>query len=243
MDLSSSDTRPPTPDAHSPSKVHMWILILLSWTAVFSLLSVGLLLTKSSDPALSTTELSAACQNGVFNGITTNLTRISEACSEENLAEADEYISVVGTAWYPGFNVPEGWHISGVMNDPMMYTITMSDQPMITYHFNTDELSVAHLWITTKGVPADGIPDRAAYIASLYAGSEFTNVVTNSTSVSDGTLFTTSLDETPEIGTTIHKTILHYFGSMTLVTITYDNETDASDWETFSSSLDWSTIK
>ncbi len=68
---------------HTPtSKVHTWMLILLTWIAVFSIVIVGILLTKSSSNGLSSSEMAAACQNGTINGITTNLTRISEACQD-----------------------------------------------------------------------------------------------------------------------------------------------------------------
>ena len=133
MNLPSSDVQRPTSD--SPSKVHMWILILLGWTAVFSLLSVGLLLTKSSDSGLSTTELSAACQNGVLNGITTNLTRISEACSDAELIPTAPITVEMSVEGAPTFSYPLGWHFS-IYNDlgdnKTTITIRGSADPIIS---------------------------------------------------------------------------------------------------------------
>ena len=91
------DVITPVPSAPT-SKVHMWILLLLGWTAVFSLIAVGLLLTRSTDTGLSTTELSAACQNGTINGITTNLTRISDACQSTEVKVSDIPVHIASSA-------------------------------------------------------------------------------------------------------------------------------------------------
>lgn len=130
----SPDVQHSTSD--SPSKVHMWMFIFLGWTAVFSLLSVGLLLTKSSDSGLSTTELSAACQNGVLNGITTNLTRISEACSNtESTASTAPTTVEMSIDNVPTFSYPLGWHFSiyhDVAGNKNTTTLRGSADPLIS---------------------------------------------------------------------------------------------------------------
>lgn len=101
------------------------MLGLLVWTATFSLLAVGLILSQDSSDGLSDTEVSAACQNGVLNGITTNLTRISDAClsgSETETAttaaaNAGTTFNIKGLAEImPTFTLPAGWSGSAFGN-------------------------------------------------------------------------------------------------------------------------------
>jgi hypothetical protein len=226
-----------------PSKVHMWILILLGWTAVFSLLSVGLLLTKSTDSGLSDTELSAACQNGVLNGITTNLTRISEACSESEPATISYDVTINGTEYYPGFIAPAGWHVSGTMNADT-YSISMGDRPLIVYSFHSDAPSETKIQLVSIPTPSTVTPNtQAAFVATLFPAHEFENVTTTSQTLPNGTLYTTEADQLYEIGSDVHQTTLHYFSSTKLVTMTYDNTADEDDWTMIKESIDWSTIK
>jgi hypothetical protein len=235
-----------TPIPHTqPSKVHMWILILLGWTAVFSLLSVGLLLTKNTDPGLSTTELSAACQNGVLNGITTNLTRISEACSasEPDPAAMSYDVTVKGTEYYPGFIAPAGWHVSGTMNADT-YSISMGDRPLIVYYFDSDAPSETKIQMVSIPTPNTVTPDtQAAYVATLFPADGFENVTTTSQTLTNGTLYTTEADQLYEMGSDVHQTALHYFSSAKLVTIIYNNTADEDDWTMIKESIDWSAIK
>lgn len=243
MDSLSPNAQLPTSETHTPSKVHTWMLILLGWTAVFSLLSVGLLLTKSTDSGLSTTELSAACQNGVLNGITTNLTRISEACQDEPETTPNT-ISIQGTEFYPGFIALNGWHISGAMTNNDTYTISMSDKPNITYYFGTDAPSATKITIKTEPMPATVNPDtQTSFVAAQFPDTGFENISTTVETLTDGTLYTTEADQLYEIGGDIHQTTLHFFSSTKLVTIIYENTASAVDWSTFTDSLDWSTIK
>lgn len=169
-----------------PSKVHMWILILLGWTAVFSLLSVGLLLTKNTDPGLSTTELSAACQNGVLNGITTNLTRISEACSDAEVASDTVPI-----------------HIASSM------------------------------------IPAEITPDtQATYIASMFPADRFTDVAITTQSFPNGTLYTVTDTLIGSAGNG-KELSMHFFGTTTLVVMSYTN----TDLSSINTEFDWSQVK
>ncbi len=113
-----------------PSKVHTWILILLVWIAVFSLISVGLLLTKSSSSSsLSNADIPPACQDGTMNALTTNLTRIADACTAGKDGKKDTTpvapAIIAGTSfdakdsqgYLPKFTLPSSWTASVFMNN------------------------------------------------------------------------------------------------------------------------------
>lgn len=118
------------PDHVPPSKVHTWMLILLSWIAIFSLITVGLLLTKGSSSGLSATDITAACQNGSINALTTNLTRISDACNTVPDAKKTEPVAATapvvtgtvfdakdGQGYLPKLILPSSWSASVFMNN------------------------------------------------------------------------------------------------------------------------------
>lgn len=231
------------------------MIILLVWIAVFSLISVGLLLTKSSSSSsLSNSDITSACQNGTINALTTNLTRIADACeagkgekNDGNPIAKIENVSIKGTNLYPGFVIPNGWHVSGDLTNSSEkgYTITMSDKPMIVYHVDSDAPSVTKIWIVTKVLPTEITPEKqSAYIASLYTDSHFSNVLTTSSTLTNGTLYTTTFhDGFSEFDKDSSKIVLHFFGATTLSSLTYNNEAKATDWEIIKNSLDWSTVK
>lgn len=238
---------PMTPEMnHVPtSKVHVWMLILLTWIAVFSIVIVGILLTKSSSNGLSSSEMAAACQNGTINGITTNLTRISEACqTEPEKTTATENVTITGTEFYPGFIAPKSWHVSGAMSNNDTYTILMSDKPNIVYFFGSDAPSETKVTIKTEPIPASVTSStQAAYVATQFPATGFENVATASKALAAGTLYTTEADALYEIGGDVHLTVLHFFAGTKMVTISYDNAAAKTDWEIILNSLDFSSVK
>lgn len=264
MDISSPDVRRPTPD--SPSKVHMWILILLGWTAVFSLLSVGLLLTKSSDPSLSTTELSAACQNGVLNGITTNLTRISEACSE-NTDEGDlnanvsTYEATYVETLLPTFTLPAGWStkvFSNVGGDTSIPLASLSGTKGTFFDCNgcSFDIGTTLFSITSESIAKAKSMDLATIAqyykendASVNPNSEttYSNISASSVELSGKTLVI--IDGTQSVAAAgapqgdFH--ILRLTTPTTFVEVTFYESDGATndDWQTIYSSLDWSAVK
>jgi len=224
------------------SKVHVWMLVLLVWTAVFSLIAVGLLLTRNPNSGLSTSELSAACQNGTINGITTNLTRIAEACATAEPVDTSN-ITIKGTERYPGFIAPTGWHVAGSWNNSI-YTIAMNDEPMIIHVFDSEGTNLEKISISTAELPTGAGSDSSAYVASLFSDSRFSEKSTTSQTLTNGTLYTTTLKERIEIDMGDHpQTILHFFTPTRLITINYKNGTADSAWATIEDSLDWSTVK
>ena len=226
----------------------MWMLILLGWTAVFSLIAVGLLLTKGST-SISSSDISLACQNGTLNGITTNLTRISDACNTEtegNTAPAAT-ISVKGTEFYPGFSLPTSWNTFGDWTNSgnqTSYTVRLSDQPMIIRTFGSDEPSATKIVMTTAPIPSDVSADKqTAYISSLFTDKSYSNTATTSKSLANGTLYTTTMTHTSDLRGAETQTVLHFFGKTMFTTITYTAGSADSVWGTFVGSLDWSSIK
>lgn len=234
---------------HQPvNKIHMWMLILLGWTAVFSLIAVGLLLTKGST-SISSSDISLACQNGTLNGITTNLTRISDACNTETegTPAPAATISVKGTEFYPGFSVPASWNIFGDWTNAgsqTSYTVLLSDQPMIITSFGSDQPFPTKIQLTTAPVPSDVPADKqSAYIASQFTDTSYSNTATTSKSIANGTLYTTTTTHTSELRGAETKTVLHFFGKTMFTDITYTVGSADSAWTAFVGSLDWSGIK
>lgn len=253
----------PVPNAQ-PSKVHMWILLLLSWTAVFSLLSVGLLLTKKSDSGLSTTELSAACQNGVLNGITTNLTRISEACSAEDDAPESEGTFYPGSdAWLPPFTLPENWSGYVFMNYAKEATKPYASFTGTKGVFsNCNECggtgfptqfwmasdTLANITRVETFVSPEfplGSTDATTIEVAFSNNPNLTNVDVTSSSVGNGTLIEVS-------GTYDAGGISAYAGSFhllqfsnatTVVELLSMDFSSGDDYKTIKDSIDWSTIK
>jgi hypothetical protein len=243
----------------------MWMLILLAWSAVFSLLSVGLLLTKSSDPTLSTTELSAACQNGVLNGITTNLTRISEACSANVVADSEPESEVtLGTVFdgaladgaLPGLALPIGWTgtwNNGVFDDGIFATFTavkgiyetcnacggLRNPP--AFNIVSREVSKAEL-MNPEAIKADYVEKSKADDA------EYTNIAVTSSSPSVGTTIVTIDGTASEQAAGGHNGAFHivrYTNATKYIELTFREEDGATnaDWLVVKKSLDWSTVK
>lgn len=254
-----------TPHAQ-PSKTHMWILILLGWTAVFSLLSVGLLLTKSSDSGLSTTELSAACQNGVMNGITTNLTRISEACSENNDendsdTEASEYGATYVETLLPTFTLPAGWStkvFSNVGGDTSIPLATLTGTKGVFFDCNgcSYDIGSTLFSITSDTIAKAKSMDTTAIAqyykqndASVNPNSEttYSNISVSSVELSGKTLVI--IDGTQSVAAAgasqgdFH--ILRLTTPITFVEVIFYESAGATndDWQTIYSSLDWSAVK
>jgi len=224
------------------------MLILLGWTAVFSLIAVGLLLTKGST-SISSSDISLACQNGTLNGITTNLTRISDACNTETdgTPAPAATITVKGTDFYPGFSLPASWNTFGDWTndgDQSSYTILLSDQPMIITLFGSDQPSPTKIELTTAAIPSDVPADKqSAYISSLFADKSYSDTTTTSKALSGGTLYTTTTTLTSELRGAEKMTVLHFFGKTMFTDITYTVGSADSAWTAFVSSLDWSSIK
>ncbi len=244
-DLSS----PTTIDQPPVSKVHTWILVLLSWTAVLSLIAVGLLLTKSS-PNLSTSDITIACQNGALNGITTNLTRISDACQATNQSEdpktkGPKKLIFSGTEFYPGFILPGDWQVSGDWTkdgDQSSYTMQMSNKPLIITLFGSDAPSATKIWTTTTHAVIIAADAQAQYVAAQFADAKFAGTTTTSTPITGGILYTTKTTVTSDLRGAEKETVLNFFGTTSSTVIRYIHGSVDSVWDEFAASLNWSTV-
>ena len=238
------DSMSPITEHQVPSKVHTWMLILLGWTAVFSLIAVGLLLTKQS-PSISSSEIALACQNGAMNGITTNLTRISETCAEAEGDDVATMTTVKGTRFYPGFTLPVGWHIAGDWlrtDTDAEYEIEISLDPLIINYFDSDAPSATMIRMVTANPLTVDAEKQAEYVYNIFNDSSFSNTETNSTSLPGGILYTTKTIETSELRGAREMTVLHFFGASTVTSIDYYNGVADDAWSEFVKSLDWSTL-
>ncbi len=263
---------PMSPDInHTPtSKVHTWMLILLTWIAVFSIVIVGILLTKGSDNTLSATDLSAACQNGTINGITTNLTRISEACSAEPATtpvaattETSKGLSYSGGDYLPSLTLPINWTGSGFENnakDPVRPRATFAGTTGIYMNCNEcggvgfpSQFSMAGDVIANLGIVETtvapryplGSTDETTIKANLAKNLQLSNVTVTSVTKGAGTLVTVtgSFDPGGIDEFSGPFTLLQYHTQTNVVELLRQSNVTDSEWNTLLSSLDWSSIK
>jgi hypothetical protein len=250
----------PVPDHQPVNKIHMWMLILLAWTAVFSLIGVGLLLTKGST-SISSSDISLACQNGTLNGITTNLTRISDVCKASDTDAA--------TSTAPTGNTFDAAGAEGTLPAltlPLNWTASWSTGPfgegvLAEFHAvkgiyetceacggmpNPPEFRVTSL-LVAKAELMDPEKIKADFVEkSKAADAEYTNIVVTSSTVAGGTLV--SIDGTADIqaagATNGPFHILRYINATKYVELNFTEwgGTNA-EWMIVKNSLDWSTVK
>lgn len=252
----------PSDMMHTPtSKVHTWMLILLTWIAVLSLVAVALLLTKSSSNGLSTSEVAAACQNGTINGITTNLTRISEACEDEKDPDVTSaspsgasFDGTLSEGALPGLVLPANWTASwnvGPFSEGLLAEFHAVKGVYRTCDAcggldNPPEFRMT-TWVAGKSELMNPEDVKAYYVEKSKADdTEYTNISVTSTAVSGGTLV--SIDGTRSIQAAGARNgdfhILKFVNATKYVELTFD-EYGASnaEWLTLKNSLDWSSVK
>ncbi len=244
-----------------PNKVHMWMLMLLGWTAVFSLISVGLLLTKGSSATLSTTDLRVACQNGTINGITTNLTRIAEACSDSEdveptspAATGTTFDATLSNGTLPSLTLPANWTASWNVGPFSEGLLAEFDAVKGIYQTceacgglaNPPSFEIT-TWVAAKAELMNPEDAKAYYIELSKADdAEYTNISVTSTAVAGGTL--TSIDGTRDIQAAGTRNgnfhILKFVNDTKYIEITFDEYgATGTEWEIVKNSLDWSMIK
>lgn len=256
-----------TPDHVPPSKVHTWMLILLSWIAIFSLVSVGLLLTKASSSGLSATDITAACQNGSINALTTNLTRISDACNtvptDATKKDTTTTVATVSGASLdgkktdgklPSLTLPINWSGAwnlGVFNEGILATFSATKGIYETCNECGGMPAPTRFSLTTMLVTKAELMDvdkiKASYIEkSKPDDAEYTNIVVSSSPVAGGTLVaidgTASEQAAGGLNGPFH--ILRFTNASKYIELTF-NEVGATntEWLTVKNSLDWSTVK
>lgn len=250
-----------------PSKVHTWIIILLVWTAVFSLISVGLLLTKSSSSSLSQSDITSACQDGTINALTTNLTRISDACTAGKDGKKDtapvapavttgtSFDAAKANGTLPKLTLPLGWTAEwskGLFTDGTLATFTATKGINETCTECGGMDGPTRFFVTSLPLAKAELMDpekiKADYIErSKAADTKFTNIVVTSTPVAGGTLV--SIDGSQDIQAAgaaegvFH--ILRFTNATKYVELTFNEYQSATnaDWLVVKSSLDWSTVK
>lgn len=250
---------PQSMNGETPSKVHIWILALLAWTAVFSLIAVGLLVARESNDGLSETEMSSACQNGVLNGITTNLTRISEACVD-GITQPEEEIqnlsfdAVSSNGTLPSLSIPLHWTASwslGLFSDKKLaeFRAVKGIYETCTECGGLDNPPT----FTIKSLPAseadamDPETIKNAYIESSKADDvEYTNIVVASYILKNGTLIL--IDGVEDIQAAGARNgvfhIMRFLTTNTYVELDFhEHGATSNEWLTVKDSLDWSTMK
>ncbi|MEK7633059.1 MAG: hypothetical protein AAB473_04705 [Patescibacteria group bacterium] len=249
-----------------PSKVHTWMLILLTWIAVFSIVIVGILLTRNSSNGLSSSEMAAACQNGTINGITTNLTRISEACNAEPVtasANTTKGIPFSGNDYLPSLTLPINWTGSGFENnakDPVRPRATFAGTTGIYMNCNEcggvgfpSQFSMAGDVIANLGIVETavapryplGSTDESTIKANLAKITGVSNVTVTSTAKGTGTLVTVKGSFDPG-GIDAYSgpfTLLQYRTQTNVVELLRQSNVTDSEWETMLSSINWASVK
>lgn len=254
------DTYPQETGTTPASKIHIWILILLVWTAVFAMIAVGLILTKSSAPSISQSSIALACQNGAMNGITTNLTRISDAClpsgdDQSESVSGPTYDAADSRGYLPKVVLPLHWSGNVFMNFAKDVTL-----PYARFHatkgiaFGCNECggvsAPAEFTVTGNDLlPAHSALMDVAKLQSDYAANaaQYTQITVTSESVSNGTLVHIDGIFTPD-GVVAHAGqfhILRFANTTKFVELTFyeDHGATNAEWELVKASLDWSTVK
>lgn len=251
---------------HAPAnKVHTWMLILLVWIAAFSLVAVGLLLTKGSSSTLSATDITAACQNGSINALTTNLTRISDACNTEidpvdvveTTPAAITGAKLDGTKTngnLPSLTLPLNWSGTwnlGVFNEGVLATFSATKGIYESCNECGGMPGPTTVSLTTLMVAKAELMDvekiKAEYVEKSKADdAEYTNISVTSSTVAGGTLVaidgTASEQAAGGLNGVFH--ILRFTNATKYIELRF-NEVGATnaEWLTVKNSLDWSTVK
>mgnify|MGYP001596250023 FL=1 len=206
------------------SKVHVWMIILLVWVAVLSLIAVGLMLTKGSGTSITQSEIATACQNGTVNGITTNLTRIADACQAAQEAKKSPstpattgvaYDAVDAQGHLPKLTLPAGWTGSVFINNSheasRPYYASFHATKGISFDCNEcgGVSAPAEFTVTSDALAKAKSMDIAA-IQAEYAKSptQYTNISVSSESVTGGTLVRIDGTFTPD-GVVSHAGVFH----------------------------------
>ncbi len=245
------------------SKIHIWILILLVWTAVFAMIAVGLILTKSSEPSISQSSIALACQNGAMNGITTNLTRISDAClpDGDNDGKGSQvtghiFNAVDADGKLPALTLPTGWTAewsTGVFDEGILATFRSVKGIYETCREcggmrNPPSFSITAMMMEKADLME---PDAitAYYVEQSKADDrEYTNIaVTKNTSTPGMTLITIDgvSAENAAGGHNGPFHIVRFLNATKYIELTFREEDGATnaEWEIVKNSLDWSTVK
>lgn len=274
MDSIDQLTPPPVPRSlGEEGKVHTWMLILLVWIAVFSLISVGLLLTKSSSSSsLSNSDITSACQDGTINAITTNLTRIADACEAGKGEKKDTTIATPVTTnigfiydasdaggYLPKVSLPSGWsskvfwNVGGDDKDQPVTNLSATKGTFYECSGCSSDRGVTLFSIVssklTGGTPMmDPEKIKADYAEKSKAeDTKYTNIVVTSSSVAGGTLI--SIDGEQEIQAAGNVNgpfhILRFANTTKVIGLEFNESNGATnaDWLIIKDSLDWSTVK
>ncbi len=225
------------------SKVHTWMLILLTWIAVFSIVIVGILLTRNSSSNLSSSEIAAACQNGTTSGIASSLTKISEACNADSATAAATTTMAIEGA--PTFSYPVGWQFA--VNKNLVggkHTIIMNGNsgPIVTGTDTEGPFVPFYLLAGTKTdlpmneFPKDGTVTNGPTTVKILSNGTLTTTTTTTTTGAMND-FTGELEE-----------FIFFVGQTQAVKITLpdpsiQSEAQKADLAVIINSLDFSSIK
>ena len=246
------------PPAPAHSKTHAWILILSVWTLVMTIVIIGLLMSGGGKKDERTEAIAAACENGATNAI--NAAEAAETSSddaentEETICETPANPTYSGSNsnnMLPKLSYPYGWSATQHWSE----TSTFTAKP--GYFFTCDECGGfdRESGLTVVGKPiaqaeeTDPTKIQTAYTeASKAEDVEYTNIVINSKTLSNGTAVFidghAKIDAAGEGEYDFHE--VRFKTANTYVKVEFIDMGDATlgdEWAAVKASLDFSSVK
>ncbi|MCR4312468.1 MAG: hypothetical protein NUV56_04250 [Candidatus Uhrbacteria bacterium] len=251
---------PTAPNSEAPthSKIHTWIIILLTWIAVLSLATLAMLIAKNGKKSATADELATACQNAVVSGIMQNTDELADTCLtalNEGKAEGEtEPESVQPTSSMAGFDYPYDWTafmLDTSNADRLQFTLFL-DPGFVSVCDGCDGPNVpivAHSEVKDPAV-ITAHTSYGNYWKKIYseagAGNTLTNVSVSEETTSNGTMYTFTGRSDGMWGPSDFETI-YFEGTKSVATISYsvpdDGEEHDDAWELIKNSLDFSLIE
>lgn len=236
------------------SKIHTWIIVLLGWIVILSLVTLGVTIAKNGDTGTSTSELANACQNAIVSGIMQQGDTIAESCLsalEEGKAQGEtESEQVQASSIMAGFVYPFDWTaimLDTSINDQERFTLFLDP----TYIYLCDDCDGPNVPIVLHAETKDPnvIAQHGSYAKhweALYSDALYSNITITNKALPNGTVYTIT-GRTDGLGGPANFEKIAFEGSQRVATAYYsvaDDETnDYEDaWSTVKNSLDFSLI-
>ncbi|KKW30306.1 MAG: hypothetical protein UY72_C0015G0003 [Candidatus Uhrbacteria bacterium GW2011_GWD2_52_7] len=243
-----------TQPAHS--KIHTWIIVLLGWIIVLSLVTIGVVLSKNPTTGMNASELANACQNAVVTGITQQTDTIADSClsalEEGKSKSGQEPEQVQASSIMAGFDYPYDW-------TAFMLNTTHNDQERFTLFLDPDFVYICDdcdgpntpIVVHTETKDPNIITQYGSYgeyWKNIYTSdSLYTNITISSKIISNGTIYTIT-GRSDGLGGPANFEKIAFEGSQRVVTVYHSVADDATEtyqdeWTVVKDSLNFSLVE
>lgn len=240
------------------SKIHTWIIILLSWLIVLVMAAIGILIVR--DGKTDSSEIAAACQNATINGVNQGLDTIADAClaaldegkaQEPTEAPSKETEKVSASATVPGLSYPADW-------TAFMMDVTYENRSAFMLFLDPEFVFVCEgcdgpqvpITIRTEvkdPVVAQDYGSYKQYFTKIYSQVDgYSNVTSSEKTLTNGTSMTYSGRSNGLGGPSDFETI-YFEGATWIVSVNFSETDDGPEyddvWNALKASLDFSLIQ